>query len=225
MHVCERILQNVRMRLTFVHHHVRTGTRAYPLAPARPHIRRLQRLLHAWHGETESGAESGRGREELLTLLNEQRQINSALEEVSFPLPFLLSVLGLLSLHCIPYASVDAQHGQSSVCMLAPSHFVPEFRLTVRPKHTQKHTQSVGRYKELHNKTEIGLRRHEDLLSKREKQMIKIEKERSELSMRVLSAEQEVTRLRDMNEKHLNENMLRKAAAVAPPPPPATFGG
>ena len=88
-----------------------------------------------------------------------------------------------------------------------------------------KNTQSVGRYKDLHNKTEIGLRRHEDLLSKREKQMIKIEKERSDLSMRVLSAEQEVTRLRDINEKHLNENMLRKAAAVAPPPPPPTFGG
>jgi hypothetical protein len=91
---------------------------------------RLERLLQAWHNETESGAEHGRGREELLSLLNEQRQMNTALEE------------------------------------------------------------SVGRYKELHNKTELGLRRHEDLLSKREKQMIKIERERTELSMRMLSAEQ-----------------------------------
>ena len=40
-----------------------------------------------------------------------------------------------------------------------------------------------------------------------------------------LSAEQEITRLRDMNEKHLSESMIRKAAAVVPPPPPPTFGG
>ena len=36
------------------------------------HRSRLERLLHAWHNETESGAEHGRGREELLSLLNEQ---------------------------------------------------------------------------------------------------------------------------------------------------------
>jgi hypothetical protein len=48
------------------------------------------------------------------------------------------------------------------------------------------------RYKDLHNKTELGLRKHEDLLSKREKQMLKIEKERSELNSRAFAAEQEV---------------------------------
>jgi len=65
------------------------------LAAACPHARRIQRLLKAWRAETESGAESGRGREELLTLLNEQRQINSALEEVSVPSPFPFSSLAL----------------------------------------------------------------------------------------------------------------------------------
>jgi hypothetical protein len=42
---------------------------------------RFQRIVQGWWGETEAGAESGRGREDLLSLLNEQRQLNTALEE------------------------------------------------------------------------------------------------------------------------------------------------
>jgi len=42
---------------------------------------RFQRIVQGWWGETEAGAESGRGREDLLSLLNEQRQLNTALED------------------------------------------------------------------------------------------------------------------------------------------------
>ena len=49
---------------------------------------------------------------------------------------------------------------------------------------------AVTRYKDLHNKTELGLRKHEDLLSKRDKQIQKIEKERADLALNEFAAQQ-----------------------------------
>ena len=42
---------------------------------------RFKRFLKGWWGETESGSESGRGREELLSLLNEKTEMNNALQQ------------------------------------------------------------------------------------------------------------------------------------------------
>ncbi|KAJ1483276.1 hypothetical protein T484DRAFT_1800946 [Baffinella frigidus] len=142
---------------------------------------RIARMLQGWWGETENGAETGRGREELLNLLNEQQQMNKALEE------------------------------------------------------------TVSRYKELHNKTEVGLRKcedilakrekqivglrkYEDILAKREKQIVRIENENNDLTMRLQASAQEVQRLKDLSDLSLREAMLRKAQLAEPNLPPSAAG-
>jgi hypothetical protein len=67
-------------------------------------------------------------------------------------------------------------------------------KLAEQTKLNKEHEDTIARYKELHTKTEVNLRKHEEILKKREKTFAKIEKERSELAMKLHAAEQEIER-------------------------------
>mmetsp|Transcript_2503 Transcript_2503/g.8092 ORF Transcript_2503/g.8092 Transcript_2503/m.8092 type:complete len:598 (-) Transcript_2503:547-2340(-) len=71
--------------------------------------------------------------------------------------------------------------------------------------------ETVSHYKDLHNKSELGLRKHEDLLVKREKQILKLENERTELMMKIQASELEISRLQEMQDKKLSTSLIRKA--------------